>query len=832
MIKLTLNPGKGELIYSFEKHQILIGRVGVSEIDIALKGDTIQPVHFKIQEEQDGRYSVHNFANDPFATLNGLPFGKRRLKNNDVLKVGEYCLVFEEKAPAHSYREFPSASLKEGVSPVLERTLKKASETDSLFEEPKKTFLKSETRLTKKGYDEDLDLEDVLNVEGLPPIMSHEEIESLFTEWEELPEKELFEAKQEKSKEKEPIKEKTIAKPITILDLPDNSEEGVSEKAQSKNRDDEKKSFFSEPIKSYFGNTYFRIFAAVLIILITLILIIGGSIYNNLSSKQHQDEIEAARSVTDIALALVYAQVNHIHPRMQNWSDPQFLKTSLESVLSPHHPPSAVLDSQGKLNGKYLLRIYTSKDSSRFVLIAQSEPSFIPWVQASDSIAVDSNSMTLRRIKDLRVLNRLLINPDSLSPDGNDELATLINQGEIIPLSELSDKDNSNGYATPEDLHKVCKEGVNLIYNCPRYSQIGEKIMHKAIELAKEPNISDLKRLHDELKVIVKLKEPILYTTKGRLEALNAREALSNLMPKRRFLIAYLDYDEDEKKTVSKLLATDNGTSDELENKLIIDGVGSHKPLEALSKAVAYADKATTRNAPFQSHEIDEEKPLFLKLKELAKERKAALSFMGESLIEIIQSEMKEEMTDFPNIFENLSNQFLEKTLETRDHLLKKLHELYLQDGEMALAEFIAYVDAAGLKGVAQPIKEPLANESGTSIPDGVDDETLNSILNIETAANLNELLAEIEKASLFIKKDNSDNPYHVLAIQNLVRNKVLEKLSFFILSGEGLPKDEFTNEGLSTLRTIFKKAWIFDPEEIDYFLSEYDLHIQENHET
>ncbi len=114
-------------------------------------------------------------------------------------------------------------------------------------------------------------------------------------------------------------------------------------------------------------------------------------------------------------MALTYAQMHQLKPLNQNWGDPDFLKDILTKVLPPDYPSLVEQDKQEPFrNCPYMLRVYTSNDLSHFLLIAQPEPNLLQWLISRETILLDSRTMELHKIRDLRALNRLLADPRPL----------------------------------------------------------------------------------------------------------------------------------------------------------------------------------------------------------------------------------------------------------------------------------------------------------------------------------------------------------------------------------------------------------------------------------
>jgi hypothetical protein len=422
MLRLEIN-GETKI---FDKNVVIIGS---GPVDLQLEDPTLQSVHLKIEEKGD-RFLIINIANDPFVTLNGLPFGKKTLQFNDVIHLGQKVIRFI--------------------------TEKKAA--------PAKTLEVSPAKLEEAIIEDDDD---------------HEH-------WQE-------------------------EKKAAVLDdtIP-----------MSKN---------------------WKLVATCFFALMTLCTVVASGFYFRESGKNSQEEKKVAAGMADIAMALAYAQINHITPNKQNWADPEFINTNISRVVSPDLHPQAVLNSQGQFNNyPYLLRVYTNGDMTQFLVIAQPAPNLFQWIIHKKAIVIDSKSMEIRKISDLKTLNRLLATPNPLSGNSGEEISRLVKQGTLMSLSSLSGKRNRWGFAPPKGLASLKQGAENYIYNGPRYYPLGESLLDLAISL--DPDNPVFKQ---ELEFISQLPNIVLFSSKGINTAVEAHLALKNMVPESNFEIAYIRFNDD-----------------------------------------------------------------------------------------------------------------------------------------------------------------------------------------------------------------------------------------------------------------------------------------------
>lgn len=108
MIKLTLNRNSAEQTFLFTKECITIGESEGEFVDISLPGLGLHQSHIKIYLS-GSRFYISNQANDPFITLNGLPFGKKKLKALDAIKIKDCLIIIDEihLEPSRAVEEAP-----------------------------------------------------------------------------------------------------------------------------------------------------------------------------------------------------------------------------------------------------------------------------------------------------------------------------------------------------------------------------------------------------------------------------------------------------------------------------------------------------------------------------------------------------------------------------------------------------------------------------------------------------------------------------------------------------------------------------------------------------
>lgn len=773
MITLTINPDKHSRIYHFDQPNVSIG----AEADLALPGEQLQGIHVKITRQQDS-FVITNVANDPFVTLNDFPFGKKILANHDLLQIGKtkVCIEIGVTAASHS-------KAKEFVVNDLDALFLEVEKLDASETEKPNT-----SELAKLEAPQSSELMDKLDASATTP--TQVEIPDLLLH-------EIFEAPIERSLEKE-----------------DSFQEKEPDQtfAEQESKDEEIPALsLSKPATKSQNN--WRAFFAACIAMIIVITITATVVYFRVNTRSEKEKIIAAEGVSDVAMALAYAQINHIRPQQQNWFDPDFIKNNLASVLSPGYPSFANIDNQGQFrNCPYILRIYTSSDLLQFLVIAQPEPSLLQWLVPKATIVVDSTDMEMRNIEDVKPLNRLLVNPNTLDGTNALEISQLVKQGARISLSALGAK---KGFTPPKALALIRPGTENLVYNAPRYFHFGETLLKKAVSLLQSVgNSHEITRLQEQLTALARFPDLVLYSSQGMQKALQAQKALAILVPSNKFLIAYLNFTTEGTIVGSHLLF--DSTSEDLNFPSLIslnDGNNQEKLIDTNEAGLLFSEG---------SNEETVRHPLLLQLTLLAHDRQQALKNISNEMVTLLESRNAGIANDFSLRFDPLLSQYMQIDQFYQIKVADGLEELYREYADMPLSQFVSLVKTAGLEVLARESLALRAEVQGSII---TSEEILAQIQKIQKAKSFDQLDNAVTEAAEMLNLKHFPDPEKLISYQNEMRTQALQLLSRFMLSSHAkLPSSAFNKENRSILANILKKAWVIDPEEANFYLNEFEL--------
>lgn len=861
MIRLTINPKTTAKTLSFNKPQVVIGyslsQEDYQDIDLLLPEESLQKHHIKISQ-QDDRFVVMNLANDPFITLNSFPFGKKTIKDKDILQLGQTFIRFDGE---NSSKELETSGNLQQESVINEKVGQENLDVDALFREVEQLLDNSSTETEKNDILHELPIEtledkieeeisekqeEILEIrpeENQIPLVFNEpelklepepESESTVTP-ETISEMELLEETSIKSEEillpqveiekiQMPLQDSEV--PIFTMDttLPEKEENAKEENAKEDNSNGNNQNPQGE--KSW----GWRFWILLFLITLAVLGILTTGLYFSERSKNQIDKIKAAENVADVAMALVYAQINHIRPNEQNWFDPDFIRINLASVVSSKYPSLANIDAQGIFNNSsYILRIYTSSNLSQFLLIAQPEPSVLQWLFPKTAIVVDSKSMELRNISDLKVLNRLLASQNSLDGTNAVEISHLVKQGELIPLEFLASHANSNGFIPPKALSLVRPNAENYIYNAPRYYQFGEDVLRKAISLLQfTGNGQEVARLRNEAQDIAKFPDIVLYSSQGLQTAILGQKALGTLIPSVNFLIAYLGFSEEGNINNSHLILGEDNTG------VVANSFSSGSEIDFSPEPYHPVYTATPSNmitmstpqhsiSPGFQEEVDHNHPLYLQLIALANERQSTLHIESEKINSLLQKQNHAIEHNFIATLQALIKKYEQIDIEQQNKISRGLVKLYQEHSDIPLVHFIAYVRAAGLQTFA---KENLDNRAETMRDLQLSPQQISILLGkIQQADTFVELEQHVKDSSDLLTLQHLPDADKLVIHQNEMRNQTLQRTGHFIFSpNSNMPENTFQEENRAALSRILKMAWVSDPDEIDYYLSEFDL--------
>lgn len=897
MIKLIVHPDHEMKTCSYlfaQQKPIIIGSRGTHGVDIPLDEEGLSFPHLVISY-QNGHYSVQNIANDPFATLNGEPFGRRLLKNGDRLEVGstviaceiegqgegEEALTEEASLPVMSVTESKlveiiaqaisnksgggealtslDADLEEELELLAEESWTPGSEqwpddvlqddsVSELVREMEALWQEEESKSTSMPESsqgsilpfvpspyhpsrispakaEPLTDEPSLTAEPLiaePPLPAREpEPASEAREPEPAPSPVSQPEKEggcyvPEAPESEPItaqREEVREEPVAHtedLEVKSEAKALCHQEADSHDESEPPSVHLLGSLWSGLWHRNWRWWLTGLLIALMLFLLFSGGYLLHLRVKKHIEEQKASQGVADIAMGLMYAHFNQIRPQKQNWADPVFLRKNLGAVLASQYQILACFDAQGQFtNTPYLLRIYTNHDLSQFLVMAQPAPSITQRLIPQPAIVVDSRAMELRKLSDLRAINRLLVNAKTFDGAQAEEISRLIKAGELISLNDVSTH-SAQGFTPPRALAVMQPEAANRIYNAPRYFLFGERILNKILSLrADPPSVDDVAILLQELASLEQLPHLVLYSTQGISKALEAQKALAAFAPQHPFWVGYLKID---------------AAGELINGQLLLRGVPSTQaPNKNVSEDIANVNVENSTSGVASGGNFPmsrEEHPFTQQLLQLKRQREEALTPVVEEMRALLQEQLHHYLPNFQTEWQQLSDKMEAIDSQQRINQEEQLHGLLAHYSYEPMSKLFLMISASGLDYLSlNPLQVDFFKQHRRTTR-----LVRKKLQEIAKSASLDQLSEGVEGIAALLRWEKLPHPQQLIKYQQKLFTTVIHKLSDFLLSPTAhLPQSDLYPHHRSVLTHILSTAWIQDPAVCDYYLCEFE---------
>jgi len=416
-------------------------------------------------------------------------------------------------------------------------------------------------------------------------------------------------------------------------------------------------------------------FAAIVIC--TLLFLLGSGIYMAIiHDQQGVNESEAALFVADASMALMYAKLYHIPAPRDNWSSPEFLKENFEktSVFSDSSILSSLSVDGWLKKTPYLIRIYTAQNLNRFLVIAQPSYRKYPFFSSKAAIVLDSNQMELRKLDDIKPLNRILADPKALD-SGDTAISTIIDGGKLLSLKAIGQEKKQPQLIPPQGLNLTRPKAEFKVYNTPRYYKLTEWVFEKASKLnISSSNDSSIPPFLTELQTLSPLKDLVYYTTKDVDTALHAYEIFHKYLPKEEMLLGWLSIDPKTDRITGSLLITLKGT-----------------PYSQIQSS-----KVTVTAEP----ELDLHSRWFEEMIALRMHRTKNLEHISETMTRLIKQYSQEADPNFEGRFFHLQKSFSQidkEELATIKEKVLKLYQEYRENETNSPNRFLYYARMTGL---------------------------------------------------------------------------------------------------------------------------------------
>ncbi len=782
MIRLTLKSNSDPVIHLFNKTTLLIGS-DPSQVDLVLARPSISPIHLKIVE-QNGRFFAVNETNDAFVSINEYPFGKKLLHNEDLIQVHDDEIKFENLDPADLGTKIAPPSLTPS-----------SFDPDQLSNQVQGTSKTNRFLNIQLPFDEDLE------------ILKSEEFQ----------ESHLNEILEENKLNAPPIQDQFFSskKPLRSGNNPNEKKLNSSLKDDYLRELDDDNPKRTNPFQKNEHSHLFQAWKWILLFIFstcTIAGLLGIVLFYSLSDKTGVQETKAAQAVADIAMALTHAQLYHLKPHNQNWSDVEFLKNNIQTILPNSHSYASQIDGQGQLHCcPYSLRIYTNSDLTRFLLIAQPAPSLFYWLVPKSIIVLDSESMELRTFTDVRSINRALANSEPLDGVNGKEIAALIKKGKLIRLSVLANESNNLDMAPPKNIAWIKPGAENYIYNAPRYYLMGQTLLQKAINLSTSKGTGhEVSALKQDVLNFSRLNHLILYSESKKTAALS-KHSLMLFAPSDKFLFGYLLLNNQGNIYEVHLLKEEG----EVRNIPPMDNQRNDGDVLAFQNTLPMQQEIIKHESN-EGEPIDVNHPIYIQLQALVWTRENELRPLSAALFNLLSQELDSPKAHFQTEFQNLYHNYLITNSRHKQDIKESIMALYHQYEDMPIDQFIAFINKLHLNHLI------LQRDQTLSL---IDENCIQNLENIFTQIERSQSLIELDNlvhiAIVWLNFDYLKDPQELIKYQNLLRNRILEQLDAILLSRK--KAISVKKEDKEILRHILDHERLIKPDEKEYFLSEFD---------
>ena len=777
MIKLIDLSHTPPSIHLFETDHILIGsKQSTDPSYLYISDPKLEEKHLQIicqGSDKEKEYYIINLARDPFATLNNLPFGKQPLKNKALIQIGSTTLQVEigDIAESALSKQHESTLDKSEIEDLMKKVEAMSSGSASIFINSNSQQMHENTSEEQAG-----------NTESLSDQIGNE-----------------F--------------EEQASAPIELKDYyyPQESDEEQDiylriPQEEAKDNEQEFKIAWSAIVK--------------LLSAATIICLICFSVLFLWAKKRAlQEEVMASKGAADIAMALIYTQIKHIRPQNQNWSDPEFIKNNLTAVLASAYLPFAEFDALGQFSQcPYMLRIYTNSEITRFLVLAQPAPSLLQWLIPKSTIIIDSCSMEMRKIKDLKLLNRLLVNTNTLDGVHAGEITSLVQKGELIPLQQLVNPKENEGFSPPKALGFIDPIAENLIYNAPRYYCLGENLIKKSQQILVEDSQHDAPLLIHEIFALKKLSHLVLYSSGGVQSAVEAQKALSALAPKEKFIIAYLHLNGFGKISSSQLLMDDT----------VVDNDAQESSLPHFALSSKFESAKANKETPLLNHEFHASNrgndPLILELSEITSLHQHLLQSITNEMIALLKKQAKSSQPNFSAHFLELQKKLFDINDELKINAQQKLESILQESYLIPAANFVQLIREEGLENEFEDYLLSIRNRKGYLDSELAMHQVEELMRKIQSSRNWQELDYSTDRALKHLQFEIIPFIEPLIQLQREMKSAVIQKLNEFFYSPDNSLSDvQYLQKNRESLVKVLQNAWIDDFATAEAYLNEFD---------
>lgn len=523
--------------------------------------------------------------------------------------------------------------------------------------------------------------------------------------------------------------------------------------------------------------------------------------------QNNQKELQVARSLSDLSMALLHKQV--YSPKSPHPIDSEaFLEQHLRAVVDKSFEDKLpLLESQFLQTLDYQLKVFFDQSKKEFILLAIPNDGSLQGFFPKGCLIFDSKSFQLLRSPFSKPWKEVFAKVSFLDEVQEYEIEDLRLKSTSLSFALLNAGDPAQGFAVPRELEELAPYGFERVYNLPRYHRFAKQLVDLALQAySEEGSLDDLARLKQSYERFIEFKELALYASTGKEEAQKIFWSFQQYIPEHAFLYAYL-------------------LEQKLERANLLDP-------QVLATYFTSLDKA-----PIEDFDLETKRE---KEKEIEKLEHIKEKALFEEPLRALLAKQELQRQNIAQEMENLSAEGMSEKAFAKRYLelfyahqdLKETQSLAIQEAVQEIFEGQVLSDPQKYGQAFMDVLEelqilPLLSKDfqETLIEEQLAFQSIERELSIESdfkhieeVEDLKNLDLLVNRLSRKIHSENFDNIKRQLAYQNQLRQVVLAKLGKWLFDPEKAPKNR------QLLDRVLENSDISEDDQRRFYLQEFDV--------
>ncbi|MFT4553617.1 MAG: hypothetical protein ACI9S8_002258, partial [Chlamydiales bacterium] len=564
--------------------------------------------------------------------------------------------------------------------------------------------------------------------------------------------------------------------------------------------------------------------------------VITAGTYMVVEGQNQEKETFASQGLTDLSMAMLYKQL-YDPQGPTDINSPNFSENYVRPILEDKVFETSPFETTNFLNDvSYEIAVYLNPERNRFLLLARPIQDMVQDFLPKGILIIDSNDMVVRRSLDAEPLDKLLEGKDSLEGVSDFDLSTMVFETEPLLLPYLDAGDPANGFSPPRKLEEMRPGSGNRIYNAPRYRLLTKALMDKGqVLFTGEANQDDIHTFRRMAKNLSDLDELIYYSNEGIEGAQEGYRALRTYVAGSVPILGYLTYDPETGSLASSHLLQEKDYPEVLEVAKFDPSVVSDQGASVANREVLLVEGDAVSGAILEDTQAMEDLPgveaLDEALLQIVAAKKQDLEEISIQMSELVDRHNREMVENFGDKYLALFDKYQKINADFEKNIHTDLETLYHQytsdDPQKYSSGFYKAVEGAQLSSyVSNKLKSDIYKYRGKPL-EKKDMEAL--MRRVVDSGTLSELSLRVEQLSSLLSSNLLSDASERVLYENMLRAKVLRKLSDLILSPEAKKtKDMFQKANRQYLDLILRNSNVSEEDERRFYLAEFDSLMRE----